>query len=205
MLNRLPRFALAMGTALRPWLVLCALAGATLSGCQLGKPAANCVTGTAAGSGGVLGHGGDGPACGRGPWFLFAHREVDVGPVRSPFLPVPTYNVYHYAAAPLTVVPMSPVPNGPPAPPVVVEPHSEGGVNAVPPGTPLPAPWRETPTEPLLRSDDAQPYDGRTTNAQGEPPIVKAAAMSSAKSESGNILRLRAETLESQPSAAAND
>lgn len=195
-----------MGTALRPWLVLCALASAVLSGCQLGKPAANCATSTAAGAGGALGYGGgSGPGCGRGPWLLFAHREVDAGPARSQFLPVPTYNVYHYAAAPLTAVPTSPVPGGPPAPPVIIEPYSEGGGNPVPPAAPLPAPWRETPTEPLLRSDEQQPYDGRTTDAQAELPVVKAAATTSTKSQSGSILRLRAETLESRPSAAANE
>lgn len=196
MLYRLPHVALSMRAPWRLWIVLCAVICVTLAGCRIGKPAANCTTGAAAATAPEV-------ACGRGPWCLFGRTEVETGPVLSPFLPVPTYNVYNYAATPMTVVPLSPV-SGPAAggqmpdtvPPDVLPPTAGEAVPLNPAPGQLPAPLRDVPGEPLPQNDDAPRFEGRATAATVEESAVPAATH-----PGGSILRLRAETLESRPSA----
>ena len=205
-LYRWPHFALSTEAAWRPWIVLCAVACAMLGGCRSGKPGANCTTGVGAGAAAAA----PGEGCGHGSWCLLGRsNDAAGGPVLSPFLPVPTYNVYSYAATPLTVVPVSPV-SGPASgsqPPEIQQPPLEGeAIPLPPPSGPLPAPWRDVPGEPLPRPDDAPRFEGRATAAAAEESAVPAAAQpatmqSSAIQSGGSILRLRAETLESRPTA----
>ncbi len=198
---RLPRPAQRMVAALRPWAVLCAAGCVMLGGCQMVKPAANCSTAAVSSVEGAQGS-SDGKACRRGPWLWFAHREVDIGPVRSPFLPVPTYNVYHYAAAPMTVVPMAPVPSGPPAPPPVAEPRIERTGRTSPPSAPLPAPWRETPAERLPLPEDAPSFEKHSTDAREARHVTPASAVTAHEPTGRTVLRIRPETLDRQPEGA---
>ncbi len=177
MCHRSLRVALSSQAALWLRLTICA-AVAGVAGCRTAAPGSAChdaATETPAAH----------ASCRPGLPCWLAHKDIGAGPALSPFLPVPTYDVYNYAETPLVAVPLSEV-----LPPGDREPATP--LEAVP-VQPAPVPLPARPGEPDRGGVALEA-------ARGAPEVRPASTVGTGR---GTTLRLLTDTLESQPSAQA--